>query len=124
MRSYFKGTTFDFNFTISSQVTINIGTQPYANGSGEITVYAYANVGLTYVDTNIQVYFQWTGDLFNDIYGSVTIYNGYNCGSNTFGGAEFGEYTSMFDILSISPASSGTQTYVNGYANTNTYSCP
>jgi hypothetical protein len=124
MRSYFKGTTFDFNFTISSQVTINIGTQPYANGSGEITVYAYANVGLTYVDTNIQVYFQWTGDLFNDIYGSVTIYNGYNCGSNTFGGAEFGEYTSMFDILSISPASSGTQTYVPGSANTNTYSCP
>jgi hypothetical protein len=119
--------TLPIYFTVGvplEQVTINIGTQPYANGSGEITVYAYANVGLTYVDTNIQVYFQWTGDVFSNISGYVTIYNGYNCGYSTFGGAEFGENTTMFDILTISPSSSGTQTYVNGYANTNTYSCP
>jgi hypothetical protein len=119
--------TLPIYFTIDvplEQVTINIGTQPYANGNGEITVYAYANVGLTYVDTNIYILFQWTGDLSSNINGYVTIYNGYNCGSNTFGGAEIGEYSSTFDILSITPSSSGTQTYGNGYANTNTYSCP
>ena len=119
--------TLPIYFTIevpSTQVTINLGTQPYADGSGYINVYAWAGGGDTYVDTNVQVHFQWTGDLFNDIYGSVTIYNGYNCGSGNFGGAYIGENTSMFGITTISPGSSGTQTYVNGSASTNTYSCP
>ena len=119
--------TLPIYFTINvplTQVTINIDTQPYADGSGTINVFAYANTGLTYVDTNVQVYFQWTGDLYNDIYGSVIIYNGYNCGSGNFGGAYIGENTSMFGLLTITPESSGTQTYVNGSANTNTYFCP
>ena len=119
--------TLPIYFTIdipSIPITINIGTQPYANGYGELTFYAYANTGITTVDTTIDVYFTWTGDLSSQIIGTVTIYSGNNCGSVTYGGAEIGEYFSNLEISGINPSSYGAQTYLIGLGNNNTFSCP
>ena len=106
-----------------TDVTINIGTQNSADGSGEITVYAYTS-GNTNVDTNVVVGFKWVGDLASEITGTVTITNGTSCNNNTFAGADIGENTSTFDITSITPISSGTQSYSEGSATHPITSCP
>jgi hypothetical protein len=106
-----------------TDVTINIGTQNSADGSGEITVYAYTS-GNTNVDTNVVVGFKWVGDLSSEIIGTVTITNGTSCNNNTFAGATAGENISTFEITSITPISSGTQSYSEGSANYPINACP
>jgi hypothetical protein len=106
-----------------TDVTINIGTQNSADGSGEITVYAYTS-GNTNVDTNVVVGFKWVGDLSSEITGTVTITNGTSCNNNTFAGATAGENISTFEITSITPISSGTQSYSEGSANYPINACP
>jgi hypothetical protein len=64
------------------------------------------------------------GDLSSTITGFITIYNGTNCGSGTFSGAEIGEYYSTFSITGISPATSSTQQYEGGGDATPIYACP
>jgi hypothetical protein len=107
-----------------TDVTINIGTQTTADGNGDITVYAWTT-GNVNVDTNVTVQFLWTGDLSSLINGSVIIYSGNSCsGGVGFVGAEIGEYTSTFDIASLTPTYSATQNYVQGTATTPVTSCP
>jgi hypothetical protein len=108
---------------VITNVTINIGTQGNAGGSGEITVYAYTS-GNTNVDTGVTVGFKWVGDLSTEITDTVLITNGTSCGNNTFAGAEIGENTSTFEITSITPISSGTQSYSEGSANYPINACP
>jgi hypothetical protein len=106
-----------------TDVTINIGTQNSADGSGEITVYAYTS-GNTNVDTNVVVGFKWVGDLSSEITGTVTITNGTSCNNNTFAGATAGENISTFEITSITPTSSGTQSYSTGSIDYPITACP
>jgi hypothetical protein len=106
-----------------TDVTINIGTQNSADGSGEITVYAYTS-GNTNVDTNVVVGFKWVGDLSSEITGTVTITNGTSCNNNTFDGATAGENISTFEITSITPTSSGTQSYSTGSIDYPITACP
>jgi hypothetical protein len=108
---------------VITNVTINIGTQGNAGGSGEITVYAYTS-GNTNVDTGVTVGFKWVGDLSTEITDTVLITNGTSCGNNTFAGADIGENTSTFEITSITPISSGTQSYSEGSANYPINACP
>ena len=117
-------TTTTTTTTALTDVTINIGTQTTADGSGNITVYAWTT-GNVNVDTNVTVQFLWTGDLFNIINDSVIIYSGTSCsGGIVFGGAAIGEYTSTFDIASLTPTYSATQNYLQGTATTPVASCP
>ena len=107
-----------------TNVTINIGTQNSADGSGNITVYAWTT-GNVNVDTNVTVQFLWTGDVFSTINNSVIIYSGNDCsGGITFGGASAGENTSTFDISSLTPTTSATQNYLQGSATTPVTACP
>lgn len=107
-----------------TNVTINIGTQNSADGSGNITVYAWTASSIN-VDTNVTVQFLWTGDLSNTINNSVIIYSGNSCsGGITFGGASAGENTSTFSIASLSPTYSATQNYLQGTATTPVTGCP
>jgi hypothetical protein len=113
-----------YGYSTLTDVTINIGTQTTADGSGNITVYAWTTGNVT-VNTNVTVQFLWTGDLFNTINNSVIIYSGNSCsGGNTFGGADIGEYTSTFDIASLTPTTSSTQNYLQGSATTPVTGCP
>jgi hypothetical protein len=118
------GSTINNYTACPTPVTINIGTQTTADGNGDITVYAWTT-GNVNVDTNVTVQFLWTGDLFNTINDSVIIYSGTSCsGGITFGGADIGEYTSTFDIASLTPTYSATQNYVQGTATTPVTTCP
>jgi len=97
-----------------------------ADGSGQIHVTARArNSTNTYdivLDTNVEVFFQWTGDLSNIITGGITIYSGNACNEGYFGGAQIGEYVSIFDFNgSPSPTSSITQNYHNQSADTDNF---
>jgi hypothetical protein len=107
-----------------TNVTINIGTQDSADGSGNITVYAWTT-GNVNVDTNVTVQFLWTGDLSNTINNSVIIYSGNSCsGGISFSGASAGENTNTFDIASLTPTTSATQNYLQGSATTPVTACP
>jgi hypothetical protein len=113
-----------YGYSALTNVTINIGTQTTADGSGNITVYAWTAGNVT-VDTNVTVQFLWTGDLSNTINSSVIIYSGTSCsGGIGFVGAAIGEYTSTFDIASLTPTTSATQNYLQGGATTPITSCP
>jgi hypothetical protein len=113
-----------YGYSALTDVTINIGTQNSADGSGDITVYAWTT-GNVNVDTNVTVQFLWTGDVFSTINDSVIIYSGNDCsGGITFGGAGAGENTSTFYIASLSPTTSATQNYLQGSATTPVTACP
>ena len=113
-----------YGYSTLTNVTINIGTQNSADGSGNITVYAWTT-GNVNVDTNVTVQFLWNGDLSSIINNSVIIYSGTSCsGGITFGGADIGELTSTFDIASLSPTTSATQNYLQGSATTPVTACP
>jgi len=98
---------------VSSMVTVFIsicGTN--ADGSGQVNVYAYSSVA---VDTSVNVPIKWTGDLFSELIGSITIDSGQSCGTTTLSGAYSGEnYSSMTFTGDISPTSYGTQDYEPG----------
>jgi hypothetical protein len=64
------------------------------------------------------------GDLSSEINGTVTITNGTSCNNNTFAGATAGENISTFEITSITPTSSGAQSYSSGSASNPITSCP
>jgi hypothetical protein len=81
-----------------------------ADGSGNVTVYAYADQA---VDANVNVQVVWLGDLFSNLFGSVTILSGNNCGSTSLTGANIGEGFSSIQISIINSGSS-TQSYVSG----------
>ncbi len=67
------------------------------------------------VDTFINVPIKWTGVLFSELIGSITINSGQSCGSSTLGGAIAGEeYSTMNFTGDISPSSYGTQDYEPG----------
>lgn len=108
---------------ILSQIGVNIGTQPTADGGGAIDVFAFTTSNIN-VDTSVTVGFSWTGDLSSTIASYVVINNGSYCGSNVFYGAEIGEYTSIFEITYITPSYSSTQEYLMGPGYTNVYTCP
>ena len=97
----------------SSMVTVFIsicGTD--ADGDGDVNVYAYSSVA---VDTSINVPIKWTGDLFSELLGSITINSGQSCGTNVLSGAGIGEgYNSMTFTGDISPTSYGAQDYEQG----------
>ena len=113
-----------YGYSALTDVTINIGTQNSADGSGDITVYAWTT-GNVNVDTNVTVQFLWTGDVFSTINDSVIKYSGNDCsGGITFGGAEIGELTSTFYIASLTPSTSATQNYLQGSATTPVTACP
>jgi hypothetical protein len=92
-----------------------------ADGSGNIQVTARAvdsSQNPINVDTAVNVYFEWTGDLFSTISSYVTINSGQSCGNTTVGGAYIGENVSTFDFDGPPyPISSGTQNYSNGISN-------
>jgi hypothetical protein len=98
---------------VSSLVTVFIsicGTN--ADGSGDVNVYAYSSVA---VDTSINVPVKWTGDLFSELIGSITISSGQSCGTTVLSGAYSGEnYSSMTFTGDISPSLYGSQDYELG----------
>jgi len=98
---------------VASTVTVFInicGTD--ADGSGNVNVYAYSSVA---VDTSINVPVKWTGDLFSELIGSITISSGQSCGTTVLSGAYSGEnYSSMIFTGDISPTSYGAQDYEQG----------
>ena len=107
-----------------TNVTINIGTDSTADGSGNITVYAWTT-GNVNVDTNVTVQFQWGGTNSSYINSSVIIYSGYNCrGGISIGGATSDESTDFFNIASLTPTTSATQSYLQGNATYPVTSCP
>jgi hypothetical protein len=104
-----------------TEVTFNICGSMSADGSGNIQVTARAvdsSQNPINVDTAVNVYFEWTGDLFSTISSYVTINSGQSCGNTTVGGAYIGENVSTFDFDGPPyPISSGTQNYSNGISN-------
>ena len=104
-----------------TQVTFNICGSISAGGSGEIQVTVRAvdsSQNPINVDTAVNVYFDWTGDLFSNISNYVTINSGQSCGNVTVGGAQIGENVSNFDFDGPPyPYSSATQNYSNGISN-------
>ena len=104
-----------------TEVTFNICGSMSADGSGNIQVTARAvdsSLNPINVDTAVNVYFEWTGDLFSTISSYVTINSGQSCGNTTVGGAQIGENVSTFDFDGPPyPISSGTQNYSNGISN-------
>ena len=97
----------------SSMVTVFIsicGTNP--DFDGNVNVYAYSSVA---VDTSINVPIKWTGDLFSELLGSITINSGQSCGTNVLSGAAaYENYSSMTFTGDISPTSYGAQDYEQG----------
>lgn len=135
MRSYFKGTTFDFtlqqNAAVLTNVYINVivPSQLTCYAYGDFCAYARDNGNNPIsVDTNIQVQITWNGDLAGTINATVNIYSGYSCGTGfayTAGNINcYGEYYSSGNA-SISPSSSAGQIYfINNINTTNYDTCP
>ncbi len=85
-----------------------------ADGSGNVTAYAYSNFT---VDTSINIPIRWTGDLASELLGSITISVGESCGSTILSGAIIGENYSVLEAVGdISPLTYGTQEYFIGFA--------
>ena len=107
-----------------TNVTINIGTDNTADGSGNITVYAWTT-GNVNVDTNVTVQFQWGGTNSSYINNNVIIYSGNSCsGGISIGGATSNESTDFFNIASLTPTTSATQSYLQGNATYPVTACP
>jgi len=109
-----------------TNVTINIGTGNTANGSGNITVYAWTT-GNVNVDTNVTVQFIWTGlgSPASSINSNVIIYSGTDCsGGISIGGALANEGTDSIYLASLTPTYSTTQSYLQGSGNYPVTSCP
>lgn len=81
-----------------------------ADGSGYVTVYAYADQP---VDADVFVYLVWIGNQYTQLFGTVTISSGDTCGSTSLSGAVSGEGFSSIQI-SIINSSSTTQNYLSG----------
>jgi hypothetical protein len=98
------------NCTTLTDVTITAcGTNP--DGAGVVTLYAYASQA---VDTSVSVEIRWTGDLFTQLTGTAIISSGQSIGSVTVSPTLTGENFVSLEILSITPASSSTQNYIEG----------
>lgn len=82
-----------------------------ADVSGNVTAYAYSSVT---VDTNVTVDLTWTASDLSTISGTVTILSGATCGTVTLTGADPSEGGANLEITAITPASFGSQTYVEG----------
>jgi hypothetical protein len=111
----------------SQNVYLNLCTLVNADGSGIISVSAYAVDGISdpiNVNTNVTIYFRWTGEFSTIVNGNITIGSGNSCSFNTYSGANIGENTSTLEFTSsVSPGSSGSQIY--NYNNTTVGSfCP
>jgi hypothetical protein len=98
-------------------VEITLCASDTADGTGEITVTAYANAGVTDVDTNVTINFTWQGASAANISGQITIFSGTACASSIYGTADVGEPVSTFTLDSISGTST-TQNYTNGGTST------
>ena len=107
-----------------TNVTINIGTDNTADGSGYITVFAWTT-GNVNVDTNVTVQFQWGGTNSSYINSNVIIYSGNSCsGGISISGATSNESTDFFNISSLTPSTSATQNYLQGSATYPITACP
>ena len=97
----------------SSMVTVFIsicGTNP--DGNGDVNVYAYSSVA---VNTSINVPVKWTGDLYSELTGTITISSGQSCGTTVLSGAaQYEIYSNMTFTGDISPTSYNTQDYETG----------
>jgi hypothetical protein len=96
-----------YGYSALTTVYITLCSFISADGSGGVTVSANAS---TAVSTTITIYWTWTGDLSNVIYGITTISSGNSYGTATEYGAFAGENVSNLTAY-VSPSSYGTQTY-------------
>jgi hypothetical protein len=96
-----------YGYSAGTIVSITLCGFISADGSGGVTVSANAS---TNVDTTVSIYWTWTGDLSNVIYGITSISSGTSYGTNTEYGAFAGENLSNLTAYT-SPSSYGTQTY-------------
>jgi hypothetical protein len=96
-----------YGYSAGTIVDITLCSFISADGSGGVTVSANAS---TTVSTTITIYWTWTGDLSNVIYGATTISSGLSYGTTTEYGAFAGENYSNLSAY-VSPSSYGTQTY-------------
>lgn len=109
-----------------TNVTINIGTDNTADGSGNITVYAWTT-GNVNVDTNVTVQFLWEGlgNPASIINSNVVIYSGTDCsGGISIAGALVNEGTFSIYLASLTPTTSATQNYLQGSGTYPVTSCP
>jgi hypothetical protein len=107
--TYLNGDTGNNCATLTDVTITACGTNP--DGSGTVTLYAYASQA---VDTSVSVEIRWAGDLFTQLTGTAIISSGQTIGSTTVSPASIGENYGSLEILSITPASSSTQNYIEG----------
>ena len=118
----FTGSQISLTLNWQNQFTGSVSTSPPltnvtidvcgsdADGSGNVTVYAYSD---QVVDAGVTVQVVWLGTSFNTVFGSVSIPQGLACGSGTVGPAGIGEGFSSIQIQIIN-SSSTTQNYISG----------
>ena len=83
-----------------------------ASSIGAVILYAYS--GSIAVNTNVSVTIRWTGALGSIKTGVVVIPSGEVCSNVVVNADNNNEAFASLEILSISPGSSSTQTYVSG----------
>jgi hypothetical protein len=106
-----SSTTTTTTTAAPSTVTIDACGSAQADSSGNVVVYAYST---SPVATNITVDVTWTASDLSMISGIITILAGETCGTITLTGADPNEGGAGLEILSITPGSFGSQTYVEG----------
>lgn len=99
-------------------ITISACAAIHPDGSGNVLMYVYASND---VATDVTVAVRWTGSSLTVIDQNITLTvpSFTLCQSVLAGGASAFENGINFQIMSISPASFGTQTYVAGLASLN-----
>jgi hypothetical protein len=106
-----SSTTTTTTTAAPSTVTIDACANVQADSSGNVVAYAYSDAP---VATNITVDVTWTASDLSMISGIITILAGETCGTITLTGADPNEGGAGLEILSITPGSFGSQTYVEG----------
>ena len=109
----------------SPAVTVSINTV-LPTYVGCYNYYGFTAFTNTAVNTDVTVTIYWYGDLGGQFNSTVTIYNGTTCGDNynAYSGGRIycgGEYYN-YSALYFYPATSGNQTYEQGY-NTQGIAC-
>jgi hypothetical protein len=111
---FFDGSTIINYNTCTTAITIDGSVINTIDGSGLLGV-CVTSVGGA-VDTNVTLTFHWEGDLGGSITDTIVLYSGNSCSYQDYLGGTAGENTTVFTLSSITPSSSGTQTYTSGTA--------
>jgi hypothetical protein len=101
---------------VPTNVIISACAVVHPDISGFVSMYVYSTASVL---TNVTVQVRWTGSVGTIIDQNLTITTGNSCQSASAGTATLGENGINLQIMSISPSSFDTQTYIAGSATLN-----